>query len=255
MPSNQATVPYRWLSQVYDEVYHSFAATKANIRDYVLRDILPSVRTACDLACGTGTTALELAHGGIRVYAVDLSAAMCRITREKVRATELPIRVLRADMRTFRLPEQVDLITCESDALNHVPRRSDLRAVARAMARALRPGGYAFFDVNNAKGFRRYWSGEVWIEKPHFTIVMRNGHTPAATNAWSDIEIIIRDCQRIRRHRERVQEVCWSRDEVRRIFNAAGFDRIRAIDEARFYRGKLPVVPGCRTAYLVHKAE
>ena len=110
--------------------------------------ILPHVETACDLACGTGTTALILARKGINMYAVDLSPLMCRIAREKAGRARLPVRVLRADMRSFRLPESVDLVTCEYDALNHVPRRADLRMVAKAVERVLRPGGHFFFDVN-----------------------------------------------------------------------------------------------------------
>ncbi|MGH7867991.1 MAG: class I SAM-dependent methyltransferase, partial [Candidatus Dormibacteraceae bacterium] len=67
---------------------------------------------ACDLACGTGTTALELASRGIKVFAVDLSPIMCRITRQKAICARAKINVLLGDMRTFRLPEPVDLITC-----------------------------------------------------------------------------------------------------------------------------------------------
>jgi len=44
------------------------------------------------------------------------------------RAAGLPIRVLQADVRTFRLSEPVDLITCEFDALNHILRKSGLLA-------------------------------------------------------------------------------------------------------------------------------
>ena len=67
-------------------------------------------------------------------------------------------------MRTFRLPKAMDLITCEFDALNHVPRKADLRRVARAVARALRAGGHFLFDVNNSLGFERYWAGAVWMQ-------------------------------------------------------------------------------------------
>src|SRR5208282_5999159 len=104
-------------------------------RERVLGRILPQVETACDLACGTGTTALILARKGIKMYALDLSPLMCRLAREKAGRARLPVRVFRADMRHFRLPQSVDLVTCEYDALNHVPRRADLRFVAKAVQR------------------------------------------------------------------------------------------------------------------------
>src|SRR5208337_186112 len=152
MPRTSVIRPYRWLAQYYDEIFSSFRFPIDAARERVLGRILPQVETACDLACGTGTTALILARKGIKMYALDLSPLMCRLAREKAGRARLPVRVFRADMRHFRLPQSVDLVTCEYDALNHVPRRADLRFVAKAVQRALRPGGHFFFDVNNSIG-------------------------------------------------------------------------------------------------------
>jgi len=58
-------------------------------------------------------------------------------------------------MRTFCLPEPVDLVTCEYNALNHLPQKADLARTVRAVARALRPGGYFYFDVNNGKHLQK----------------------------------------------------------------------------------------------------
>lgn len=247
--------PYRWLARYYDELFSAFRTPFDVARELLLGRILRQVQIACDLACGTGTTALILARRGITTYAVDLSPLMCRLAREKAERARLPVRVLRADMRSFRLPQAVDLTTCECDALNHLPRRVDLRKVAVAVARATRPGGYFFFDVNNSLGFRRYWSGTIWIEKPHAVVVMRNGHNPRADKAWSDVEWFIRDGSYWRRKHERVEEVCWSSGEVRRIFREAGFEWMRAWDAATFFKGNPLVGPGCRTFYLARKSQ
>jgi SAM-dependent methyltransferase len=221
----------------------------------VLGPILPRVDSACDLACGTGTTALALAREGIQMFAVDLSPVMCRLARQKARRARLPLRVLRADMRVFRLPEPVDLITCEYDALNHVPRKADLRMVARAVARALKPGGYFFFDVNNRSGFERYWAHTFWVEQPGVLVVMRNSHDSPHDRAWSDVEWFIREGNLWRRRHERVDEVCWSSGEIRQTLRAAGFDRLRAWDASPFFRDNPPMLPGCRTVYLARRAS
>jgi len=148
----------------------------------------------------------------------------------------------------------VDLITCEYDALNHVPRRSDLRWAAKAVQRALRPGGYFYFDVNNSRAFERYWSGAVWIEKPGIAAVMRNGHNREATRAWSDIEWFIREGKYWRRRHERIKEVCWTADEIERTLHEAGFDQLRSWDAARFFKNNPFTGPGCRTIYLARKS-
>ena len=191
MPLTPGVQPYRWLARYYDEFFSSFRSPIDAARKRLLRRIIPRVGTACDLACGTGTTALALARQGITVYAVDLSPVMCRLARKKAKRAGVTMHVLQADIRSFRLPHAVDLVTCEYDALNHVPRQADLRKVARAVARALRAGGHFFFDVNNSLGFERYWTGAVWLERPGVVVGMRNGHSPKADRAWSDVEWFI----------------------------------------------------------------
>lgn len=246
--------PYRWLAQYYDEFFSTFRYPMNAARERLMGRILPDVHKACDLACGTGTTALILARRGIKTFAVDLSPTMCRLTREKAKRAGLPLRVLQADMRKFRLPETVDLVTCEFDALNHIPRRADLKMVARCVAEALRPGGHFFFDVNNSLGFQRYWSGAVWFEKPGLVAVMRNGHNRTADRAWSEVDWFIREGSSWQRRHERVEEVCWDAEEIRSTFQNAGFDRLRAWDSTPFFKGNPMIRPGCRTIYLARKS-
>lgn len=251
----QITRPYRWLAQFYDEVFVPYRSPLARARSRLLRHILPRVKSACDLACGTGVTALAFARRGIDTFAVDLSPVMCRLASEKALRARLQVQVIQSDMRNFRLFHPVDLVTCESDAINHVPLKSDLRRVARAVARALRPGGYFLFDVNNARGFERYWKGNVWIEKPGIVLVMRNGHSQDSKRAWSDVEWFIREREGWRRHHERVQEICWTHDEILKTLRAAGFDRLRAWDAAPYFIDNPLVTRGCHTIYLARKAK
>jgi SAM-dependent methyltransferase len=253
MPPPPAHRPYRWLAQYYDRLFASGRAPIDVQREHVLGSVLPCVTSACDLACGSGITALAFARHGIETFAVDLSPGMCRAARENVRRAGLPVRVLSGDMRSFRLPHPVDLVTCEFDALNHVPHKDDLPKVARAVARALRPGGYFCFDVNNRAGFKAYWKGDFWIEQPGVVLIMRNGNDAAHDRAWSGIELFIREGALWRRHREHVDEVCWSSAEIRRALRAAGFGRIRQWDAAPFFKGNPVIVPGCRTVYLARR--
>jgi len=248
-----AVRPYHWLAQYYDEFFSPIRAPLDAAREHLLRRILPEVKTACDLACGTGTTAINLAQRGIRTYALDLSPHMCRLARQKVSAAHLNVPVFLADMRSFRLPQQVDLITCEGDSVNHVSRRQDLRCVAKCVARALRPGGYFFFSINTPIGFRKYWTGTVCLEKPGAVMVMRSGHTPEADRAWSDVDWFIRDGDRWLRRHERVEEVSWARDEIRHVLLMAGFDQLRAWDAAPFFKDNSMMSPGCYAVHLARK--
>ena len=244
---------YRWLAQYYDEMFGSMHAPMDRARETLLKRILPKVRVACDLGCGTGTTALALAKQGIGMYGVDLSPKMCAIAREKVRSSAANVRIIRGDMRSFQLPERVDLVTCEYDALNHIPAKGDLAKVAKAVRRALKRGGHFYFDVNNSRGFRRYWTGTFCIEKPGLMMLMRSGHNEDAQRAWADVDWFVQQGARWRRHRERVEEICWSGEEIEDTFRGAGFDEIRHWDSARFFGEGSPVQRACRSVYLMRR--
>ena len=251
--AQETPAPYRWLAEYYDQVFSVHRPWGEAARKKLLGDILPKVKSACDLACGTGTTALGLAAKGIRTFGVDLSPGMCRIARRKARASGLPVRILQGDMRNFRLPEKVDLVLCEFDALNHVPRKSDLARVACAVSRALKPGGHFFFDVNNRLGFQSYWKGTWCVEKSGLLLVMNNGNDAARDRAWSNCEWFFREGRLWRRHHELVREVCWSLAEMQSTLKTAGFDRVRASDSSPFFKNAPHVTPGCRTHYLARK--
>jgi SAM-dependent methyltransferase len=260
MPGTSLIRPYRWLAQYYDQIFARPRSPLDEARRHVLDPILPQVASACDLACGTGATALALASKGIKMFGVDISPAMCRLAREKADRAGLSLRVLRADMRRFRLPEPVDLITCEFDALNHVPHKADLRAVATRVARALRPGGYFYFDVNNRLAFERYWPGTLWVEKPGVAVVMLRGYDRRRERAWIDVEWFFRDGSCWRRRRERVEEVCWTSAEIRDALQRAGFAHLRKWDATPFfksdplYKSHPLMCPGCRTIYLARRS-
>jgi SAM-dependent methyltransferase len=246
MPENR---PYRLLARYYDEFFTSHIPAYQRARRELLREILPEVQSACDLACGTGTTAIELARRGIKAFAVDLSPTMCRLARSKARRAGTHIVVIRGDMRTFSLSERVDLVTCEYDAVNHLPRKSDLARTARAVARALRPGGYFYFDVNNRRHLVNNWPGTHWSESSGRVMVMRGRYDRRTTKGVVDLEWFIREGTRWRRFHEHVEEVWWTASEIRRTLHGAGFEPVRSWDARRFSeQPQLP--PGCRTFFL-----
>lgn len=253
MPGRPRQLIYHQLAVHFDEIFLPLRGPLDEARRKLLAPRLGAVRRACDLACGTGTTALELARNGIETYAVDLSPEMCRLTREKARKAGLPVRVIRADLRSFRLPRPVDLVLCEGDALNHVPARGNLGRVLRAVFEALAPGGLFYFDVNHERGFERYWAGEFWVERPGLAAALHNGYNPQRKRAWSDVDLFVRQGRLWKRVRERVEEVCWSRAEIRQALRKAGFTRIACHDAAPFFRGYPEFGPGCRSIWLARR--
>ena len=246
-------MPYELLAEYYDHFFDRTAGVQ-RARRAVIGPLLRNVTSACDLASGTGSLAVELAGKGIRAFGVDLSPTMCSQARRKARAAKVPVRIIEGDMRTFSLPQTVDLITCEFDALNHVPRKSDLRRVLKRVARFLNPSGYFAFDVNNRPAFEQVWAHTWFLEEGPVALVMRGSHTAGSDRAALDLEWFVRTGARNswRRHQERVEEVCWSADEIRSALEQAGLQVVQTWDAAPFFRDDFSQ-RGNRTYWLTRK--
>ena len=102
-----------------------------------------TVRTALDLACGTGVLCRILKKAGIESRGMDFSSGMIDIARQE--SPEIPYDV--ADMILYRPEMQFDLVTCTGDALNHIPDLSDVEKIFANIHAYLAPGGYFVFDL------------------------------------------------------------------------------------------------------------
>lgn len=245
--------PYRLLAHFYDQMQTDAPQMNRHAREKVLGKILPRIRSVCDLGCGTGTTAVELARRGLQVYAVDFSPAMCRLARQKARRAGLPVRVICTDMRTFRLPEQVDLVICEFNPINHLPRRADLARAARSVATALRPGGYFYFDLNTQRTYEVSYRATHWFEQRSFCLLMRGDYDPRRKKGWMDLEWFLPEGKLWRRHRERMHDVWWTDQEIRRALRRAGFRNIRFWDAVQVRPPSPYRRPGFDAYYLAQK--
>lgn len=143
---DRVCAPYHALSRAYDATLGRRFFRRAR-RAYVrlARHYGIAPRAAADLGSGTGLFAGWLSRRlGIRVYAVERSAAMLRAGAPNLRGSmAVP---LRQDIRALALPEPVDLATAHYDTINHLTRPADVRTAFAAIARSLRPGGFFLFD-------------------------------------------------------------------------------------------------------------
>jgi SAM-dependent methyltransferase len=224
--------PYTLAGRFYDQ-WISRPRMNRQARRKLLAKILPKVQSCCDLGCGTGSTAVDLARRGFRVFAVDVSREMCRKTRARARQERVRLKVIRADMRGFRLPALVDLVTCEFNALNCLPHRKDLALVLRAVRRALRPGGYFLFDAATRRSYKPL-EGFLRISEGRGFFFTRRGRFDARRKrATIDVHWFLPAGRLWRRYHEPLHVVFWEAKEIRRALARAGFRVIRVVRSAR----------------------
>lgn len=188
-------------------------------------------RRAIDLACGTGTIALELARRGWEVEGVDASAEMLDVARGRPGAEG--VRWTPGDMRTFEAGKPVDLVTCAFDSVNYLLDPKDLRACFRQVAAHLAPGGRFLFDAITPWGQRSVWGegasrirrGADWFgawesrQAGPFSHLTLTYFERGESGSW-------------RRWEETHTERGWRAGELMRTASAAGFRRIGAWDSS-----------------------
>ena len=135
-------------SDVFCKVYNEFGwnyypeAFGEQLLQWIERQGIP-VRTALDLACGTGVLCRILQKAGIESRGMDFSSGMIDIARQE--SPDIPYDV--ADMILYRPDAQFDLVTCTGDALNHIPDLADVEKIFANIHAYLAPGGYFVFDL------------------------------------------------------------------------------------------------------------
>lgn len=131
---------------------------------YAIARLRPPAVVA-DLGCGSGRITLALARRGFEVVAVDLAPAMLRRLRRVVRAENLPVLALRAnlcDLRSLR-PASCDAALLLFSTLGMIRGRAARRRALLEAAQLVRPGGLLILHAHNLWQNLRDPAGRGWL--------------------------------------------------------------------------------------------
>lgn len=138
---------YERLSRIYDLDWGNFAVQYVNLINQLLNERDISRARILDLACGTGTLAIELAKHGHVVTGIDISPQM--IARAKSKCSGLShISFDVQDMTQFHVEDKFDLITCTFDSINYLLNENAVKAMFSRVVSVLRESGLFIFDSN-----------------------------------------------------------------------------------------------------------
>lgn len=131
---------YRELAVYYDRIYaqKEYGPEARELLRLAARHLKRRPASLLDVACGTGRH-LEQFRKQVRdVEGVDLNRPMLREARRRLGA-QVPLH--RADMRSFDLHRQFDVVVCLFSAIGYLLTRSDRDRALSAFYRHTRPGG------------------------------------------------------------------------------------------------------------------
>lgn len=114
---------------------------------FITEKLTPAVPKILDIGCGGGILSEAMAKTGAQVTGIDLSQASIEAARGHAQSQGLSIdyRVVSAEEIAQSQAGTFDAVTC-MEMLEHVPAPEK---VVAACARALKPGGHAFFSTIN----------------------------------------------------------------------------------------------------------
>jgi SAM-dependent methyltransferase len=110
-----------------------------------------------DMACGTGTMALELSRRGYAMSGADASEAMLAVARRKVEAAGRAIPLHTADLRRVEGLPAFDAVICLYDSMNYMMSPEDMAQALRQVRPLVRQEGLFVFDVCTEANSMRYF--------------------------------------------------------------------------------------------------
>jgi ubiquinone/menaquinone biosynthesis C-methylase UbiE len=127
-------------AELYDLFYGGkpYAAEANYLHQLLQRLATRPVQRVLDIACGTGSHAIELERLGYDIIGSDISQDMLERAREKARETGSMVRFEKQDMRTLDVASKpFEAVLCLFDAIGHVQTTAAIKQTFRAVHRHL----------------------------------------------------------------------------------------------------------------------
>jgi len=152
--------PYTKLPLIYDEVMaHVDYNLWAEYSKKIIRKLGEKPRRFLDISCGTGSFLLSFYEAGHLYFGCDFSLEMLRIAKTKTQ--QKTIRLFQADMTSFSVSKEMDVIFCLYDSINYLNSFALWKKTFACVHNALRAKGLFVFDICTELNSIEYFDGMV----------------------------------------------------------------------------------------------
>ena len=212
---------------LYDALYSwkDYTAEVARLKE-IISHRAPDASTLLDVACGTGVH-VELLSGSYLVEGVDLEPEMLDVAR-----TRTPGVVLhRADMRTFDLGKQFDVVVCLFSSIGYMETPQDLHLAVANMARHLAPGGLLIVEpwLSPGQFDPNHLPKPLVASGDGFNVVRMNDSRVEGRLSIMNFQYLLGTTGKVEHFTETHSLALYTPDEYRAAFSAAGL--IAELDE------------------------
>ncbi len=225
---------YHALAKSYDRLTNDVDYAKiVDFYEAILEQEGLNPRTAADLACGTGSVALELSRRGMPVIGVDMSEEMLTVASQRAQDLARPPIFVRQRLQALCLPKAVDMAVCALDGLDYILEPEQCARAIRQVYKALNPGGIFIFDVNTPEKLRAM-DGQVFLDEDEDVYCVWRGEFDEESNILSyGMDLFQRQGSTWMRSFEEHREYAYTADQLRQYLKNAGFTHIRIYGDGR----------------------
>ncbi|MBX7150234.1 class I SAM-dependent methyltransferase [bacterium] len=196
--------PYSKLAAIYDGMmeqvdYHLWA----HYIDSLLKSFGHDVKEVCELACGTGSLAIELSKYGYQLTCSDQSADMIDCASAKVSKKNRNISFFISDMCNFKSDRNFDAVICIYDSINYLMDEISLKSFFMNAHRLLKKNAIMIFDacteINSLENFDKRYEND-----RHHHYVRRSRYLKNDRIQENEIEITRGNKKYIEVHRQKI---------------------------------------------------
>ena len=253
---------YRAIAGVYDRLNAEvdYAGWADFVESCFSRYLEKKPSLLLDLACGTGSMTLALAARGYDMIGVDGSMDMLSVAYErKMDADADGVLFLCQDMRDFELYGTVEAVTCCLDSVNYLLSEQDVARCFSCVHNYLDDGGLFLFDVNTPYKFKHVYGDNAYILEDHDEdgecrafCGWQNFYDESTRLCTFELSLFEK-CEdgRYERADEQQCERCYTREELTRLLEAAGFEVLGCFGDFDFGEPR----PDCERYYFAARCK
>lgn len=121
------------------------------ILDVFRHHLKREAKSFLDIGAGPASNAIDMAQRGLKSFALDFSPEMVTYGKKVAIAKGVDLNYLQGDMRSFRLPEPVDLAAIFMDSTSYLLTNEDVIHHLQAVAMNLNSGGLYLLEMSHPR--------------------------------------------------------------------------------------------------------